>query len=70
MHIERSPWEGQVVKQIVEVSQVVERTAARPSFLPLFRYERDQGLVATGNRPMRAGFQAADMNLDESFFRS
>jgi Flp pilus assembly CpaF family ATPase len=69
MHIERSPREGQVVKQIVEVSRVVERAAARPSFSPLFRYDGDQGLLATGNRPMRPGFRAADMNLDESFFR-
>jgi Flp pilus assembly CpaF family ATPase len=70
MHIERSPWEGQNVKEIAEVSRVVERAAARPSFSPLFRYEMERGLVSTGNRPMRPGFRAADLNLPDSFFRS
>jgi type IV secretory pathway ATPase VirB11/archaellum biosynthesis ATPase len=69
MHIERSPREGQVVKTIVEVSPVVERAAARPSFSPLFRYARGQGLVPTGNHPLRPGFRAADMNLPEACFR-
>jgi len=68
MHIERSPRLGQVVKEIAEVSLVVERAAARPSFSPLFRCERGRGLVSTGNRPMRSGFQAADLNLPDAFF--
>jgi Flp pilus assembly CpaF family ATPase len=70
VHIERNPREGQIVKEIAEVSLVVERTAARPSFSPLFHYEPDQGLVSTGNRPMRSGFRAADLNLPDAFFRS
>jgi Flp pilus assembly CpaF family ATPase len=70
MHIERNPSEGQIVKEIAEVARVVERTAARPSFSPLFRYEVGRGLIATGNRPMRPGFRAADLNLPDSFFRS
>lgn len=69
MHIERNPHEGQIVKEIAEVSLVVERTAARPSFSSLFRYEADRGLVSTGNRPMRPNFRAADLNLPEEFFR-
>ena len=69
MHIERNPRDGQIIKEIVEVSQVVERSAGRPSFSPLFRHERGHGLVPTGNRPMRHGFGAADMNLPESLFR-
>ncbi|MGD2156812.1 MAG: ATPase, T2SS/T4P/T4SS family, partial [Anaerolineales bacterium] len=70
MHIERSPREGQIVKEIVEVSPVVERSAARPSFSPLFRYESGRGPVPTGNRPMRPGFRAVEMSLPESFFKS
>lgn len=70
MHIERSPKEGQIVREIVEVSLVVERAAARPSFSPLFRYETNNGLTPTGNRPMRPGFRAADLNLPESYFQA
>lgn len=70
MHIERSPKEGQIIKEIAEVSLVVERAAARPSFSPLFRYEADRGLLPTGNRPLRPGFRAADLNLPDSYFRS
>jgi type IV secretory pathway ATPase VirB11/archaellum biosynthesis ATPase len=69
MHIERNAREGQVIKGIAEVGVVVERAAARPSFSPLFRYERGRGLVSTGNRPMRVGFRTADLNLPDSFFQ-
>jgi len=69
MHIERNPHKGQIVKEIAEVSRVVERAAARPSFSSLFRYEVDRGLGSTGNRPMRPNFRAADLNLPEVFFR-
>lgn len=69
MHIERSPIHGQIVREIAEVSQVVERTAARPSFNPLFRFDpQSRVLVPTGNRPMRLGFQAANLGLPESYF--
>jgi hypothetical protein len=47
----------------------VERTAARPAFLPLFRYQAGRGLGATGNRPTRPGFGARELNLPESFFQ-
>ena len=70
MHIERNPKEGQIIREIAEVSLVVERSAARPSFSSLFRYETNRGLLPTGNRPMRPGFRAADLNLPDSFFRS
>jgi Flp pilus assembly CpaF family ATPase len=70
MHIERNPKEGQIIREIAEVSAVVERSAARPSFSPLFRHETNRGLEPTGNRPMRSGFRAADLNLPDSFFRS
>lgn len=69
MHIERNPQQGQIVKEIAEVSRVVERAAARPSFSALFRHMAGQGLKSTGNRPMRPGFRAADLNLPENFFR-
>jgi hypothetical protein len=58
-----------VVREIVEVSPIVERTAARPSFSPLFRFDPDLGLHATGNRPMRPGFRASDLNLPEALFK-
>ena len=57
------------MREIVEVSPVVERTAARPSFSPLFRFEQDKGLLPTGNRPMRPGFRASDLNIPESIFK-
>jgi type IV secretory pathway ATPase VirB11/archaellum biosynthesis ATPase len=69
MHIERHPTEGQIIREIAEVSLVVERAAARPSFSPLFRYEAQRGLLPTGNRPMRRGFRAADLNLPDSYFQ-
>ena len=69
MHIERSPRFGQVVREIVEVSTVVERAAARPTFNSLFKFEDGQGLVASGNQPMRFGFKAHDLQLSEDLFR-
>src|SRR5574339_1169125 len=69
VYIERNPQYGQIVREIVEVSLIVERTAARPSFSPLFKFEQGQGLVTTGNRPMRPGFRAMDLNIPESIFR-
>jgi Flp pilus assembly CpaF family ATPase len=69
VHIERSHQAGQIVREIAEVSPVVERAAARPTFTSLFRYEQGRGLVPTGNRPMRPSFRAADLNLPESYFR-
>jgi len=70
VYIERHPRYGQAVQEIMEVSPVVERSAARPSFTPLFRFDFDeQMLLPTGNRPMRPGFQCTDLNLPESFFR-
>ncbi len=70
VYIERNPQVGQIVREIVEVSPIVERTAGRPSFSPLFRFEPGKGLVPTGNRPMRPGFRASDLNLPESFFKA
>ena len=35
----------------------------------LFKYEDDQGLVASGNQPMRYGFKAHDLQLSEDLFR-
>lgn len=68
MHIERNGREGQIVREIAEIASVVERAAARPAFNPLFKYQPGQGLLPTGNRPMRLGFRAADLNLPESLF--
>jgi len=70
MFIERGPLHGQVVREIAEVSTVVERTAGRPSFSMLFRSEPGKGLLPTGNRPMRVGFRASDLNLPETYFRA
>jgi Flp pilus assembly CpaF family ATPase len=69
VYIERNPQHGQIVREIVEVSSIVERTAGRPSFSPLFRFEPGRGLLPTGNRPMRPGFRAVDLNIPESVFR-
>jgi Flp pilus assembly CpaF family ATPase len=69
VYIERNPQHGQIVREIVEVSPIVERTAGRPSFSPLFRFDPTKGLVPTGNRPMRPGFRASDLDLPENYFR-
>jgi Flp pilus assembly CpaF family ATPase len=69
VYIERNAAQGQIVREVVEVSPIVERTAARPSFSPLFRYEAGRGLLPTGNRPMRPGFRASDLNISESIFK-
>ena len=69
VYIERNPQHGQIVREIVEVSTIVERTAARPSFSPLFKFEQGKGLLPTGNRPMRPGFRATDLNIPESIFK-
>jgi Flp pilus assembly CpaF family ATPase len=70
VYIERNPQAGQIVREIVEVSPIVERTAGRPSFSPLFRFESGKGLLPTGNRPMRPGFRASDLNISETMFNS
>lgn len=69
MHLERSPQYGQIVREIAEVSPVVERAASRPAFLPLFRFQPGQGLLSTGNRPQRPGFRVGELNLPEEFFK-
>jgi Flp pilus assembly CpaF family ATPase len=68
-HIGRSPIHGQIMTEIVEVSPIVERSANRPTFSPIFRFDQDKNrLVPTGNRPMRKGFQAQDLGLPEAYF--
>jgi len=69
VYIERNSLYGQMAREIVEVSPVVERAAGRPAFSPLFRYDPARGeLLPTGNRPMRMGFTAADLGLPETIF--
>jgi len=71
VYLERGPRYGQVVREIVEVQPMVERAAARPSFLPLFRFDPERGeLLPTGYRPLRPGFRPADLNLPEEYFRA
>jgi Flp pilus assembly CpaF family ATPase len=69
VYIERNHEHGQIVREIVEVSPIVERSAARPSFSPIFRFSAERGLQPTGNRPMRAGFRASDLGLNEGLFQ-
>lgn len=70
VYIERHPVYGQRVMEVAEVLPVVEHTAGRPSFNPLFRFDAErQTLKPTGNRPMRPGFMPADLNLPDAFFR-
>ncbi len=69
VHVERHAQYGQVVRDVVEVSPVVERGAGKPAFLSLFRYDPAQGrLLPTGNRPTRLGFHAADLHLPDAYF--
>ena len=51
------------MREIVEVLPVVEHTAGRPSFSPLFRFDPEKGLLPTGNRPMRPGFLASSLGM-------
>jgi len=68
VYIERNSQVGQIVREIVEVPRC--GTYCRTSILsPLFRFEPGKGLLPTGNRPMRPGFRASDLNLPESFFK-
>ena len=70
VHMERDPQYGQIVREIAEVSAVVERSAKRPASTPLFRFQPDSnGLEPTGNRPMRPGFRAHEIGIPESFFQ-
>ena len=69
VHIERHPVDGQVVREIAEVSPVVERAAARPAFSPLFVRPPGGVLVPTGARPVRTGFRPEDLGLPETLFR-
>ena len=69
VYIERSPQYGQIVREIVEISPIVERTAGRPSFSSLFRFDTGRGLLPTGNRPMRTRFRASDLGLPEAMFQ-
>ena len=68
VYIERNPTEGQVIKEIAEVSPVIERAAGRPSLTPIFFFEPGSGLQPTGNRPVRPGFRSADLGLPEDIF--
>ena len=70
VYIEHNPQYGQIVREIVEVSSIVERTAGRPSFSPLFRFEPGKGLFPTGNRLMQPGFRAVDLNIPESICKA
>ena len=68
-HVERSPIYGQKMIEIVEVSPIVERSANRPTFSPIFRFDPEKKrLLPTGNRPMRKGFQAQELGLPNSYF--
>ena len=68
VYIERNPVEGQIIREIAEVSPVIERSAARPSFTPLFYRNPGAGLVATGNRPGRPGYRTSDLGLSPDTF--
>jgi pilus assembly protein CpaF len=68
-YVERSFRFGQVMTEIVEVSPIVERSANRPSFLPIFKYDSEKNkLLPTGNRPMRKGYRAMELGLPDAYF--
>ncbi len=70
VHMERDSQYGQIVREIAEVSAVVERSAKRPAITPLFRFQPESnGLQPTGNRPMRPGFRTHEIGVPESFFQ-
>ena len=69
--MERDPQHGQIVREIAEVSSVVERSAKRPAITPIFRFSADANqLLSTGNRPMRLGFKAQEIGVPESYFQT
>ena len=71
VHMERDPQHGQIVREIAEVSSVVERSAKRPAITPIFRFSADANqLLPTGNRPMRPGFRAQEIGVPESYFQT
>jgi len=68
-YVERSPIYGQVMTEIVEVASIVERSANRPSFSTLFRFDPEKKrLMATGSRPMRKGYRAIELGLPDNYF--
>jgi Flp pilus assembly CpaF family ATPase len=68
-YVERSFRFGQVMTEIVEVSPIVERSANRPSFSPIFKYDSEKNkLLPTGNRPMRKGYRAMELGLPDAYF--
>jgi type IV secretory pathway ATPase VirB11/archaellum biosynthesis ATPase len=70
VHVQRSSEHGQRVTEIVEVNQVVESVAGRPTFTPLFIFNSEKNaLVASGNQPGRKGFRAVDLGLPIDYFR-
>lgn len=68
VYIERNPGEGQVIREIAEVSPVIERAAGKPAFTPLFERPSGQPLSPTGNRPARPGYRTRELGLPDSFF--
>src|SRR5512139_1408339 len=46
VYIERNPQHGQIVREIVEVSSIVERTAGRPAFNFLFKFDKEKNALA------------------------
>jgi hypothetical protein len=55
--------------EIVEVASIVERSANRPSFSTLFRFDPEKKrLMATGSRPMRKGYRAIELGLPDNYF--
>ncbi len=70
VHITMHPVHGQVVTEVLEVAQVVEKAAGRPTLNPLFRLDPARGeLVPAGNRPARRGFTAEELGLPPEWFR-
>jgi Flp pilus assembly CpaF family ATPase len=69
IYVERHPEHGQVVREVLEVSPIVERAAGRPAFLPLFKYAPSEGaLLPTGHRPVRPGYRPVELGIPEGYF--
>ena len=67
VYIERNSQHGQIVREIVEVSTLSWNALPHVHPFPLFKHESGKGLVPTGNRPMRPGFRATDLNILKVF---
>ena len=69
VYVERNGTTGQTIREIAEVSMVVEDKAGRPSLTHLFKSENGE-LRPTGSQPNRKGYRCADLGLPQEMFKT